>query len=58
MRLDPGVNFGMFMLFFGVAALDTIRDGDWLGAAFWLAIALVFLRADLQPRRRGDAGAG
>lgn len=58
MRLDPGVNFGMFLLFFGVAALDTVREGDWLGALFWLAIALVFLRADLVARREDQPRTG
>jgi hypothetical protein len=46
-----GSNVAVFLLFFGLALLDAIRSGDWLRAAFWLAIGLVFLRADaLKPR--------
>ncbi|MDO8467908.1 MAG: hypothetical protein Q7S56_03105 [Nanoarchaeota archaeon] len=41
-----GTNFVIFILFFGVAALDVFKDKNWLGAAFWLAIGLVFLWAD------------
>jgi len=47
-----GSNVTVFALFFGVALLDALRSGDWLRAAFWVAIGLVFLRGDLLPRRR------
>jgi hypothetical protein len=41
-----GTNFAVFVLFFGVAALEAFQTRNWLKAAFWLAIGLVFLAAD------------
>jgi len=40
-----GANVAVFLLFFGVAALDASHD--WLKALFWAAIGTVFLLADL-----------
>jgi hypothetical protein len=48
-----GSNFALFLLFFGVAALDALSDGSWLRAGFWAAIALIFLRADQRTTRVG-----
>jgi hypothetical protein len=39
-------NLAIFFLFFGVAALDAIRGGNWLRIVFWLLIGAVFLLAD------------
>lgn len=47
-----GANVAVFLLFSGVALIDALRAQDWLRAAFWLAIGLVFLRGDTLPRRR------
>jgi hypothetical protein len=46
-----GTNVAVFLLFFGVSLLDALRSHEWLRAGLWLAIGLVFLRADY-PRRR------
>lgn len=53
-RLVPGPGITVFVLFFGLALLDAFRAGDWLRAAFWVAIGAVFLWMD-QPRRRTGA---
>lgn len=45
-----GSNFAVFALFFGLSLLEGFQTGNWLRAAFWLAIATVFLYAD-QKRR-------
>lgn len=45
-----GTNVTIFALFFGISLLDAFRNHDWLAAAFWLAIGLVFLRADALRR--------
>jgi hypothetical protein len=44
--LKLGPNVAVFLLFFGISLLDAFRSHDWLRAAFWCAIGLVFLRAD------------
>jgi hypothetical protein len=41
----------VFVLFFGVAALEAFQTRNWLKAAFWLAIGLVFLVADNRGKR-------
>jgi len=46
-NLRLGANVAVFLLFFGVALLDALRSADWLRAAFWIAIGLVFLRGDM-----------
>ena len=51
-NLRIGSNVAVFVLFFGVALLDALRSGDWVRAAFWVAIGLVFLRGDLLAQRR------
>jgi len=45
-KIKLGTNFAVFLLFFGVAALETIQTRNWLKAIFWLAIGVVFLLAD------------
>ena len=41
-----GSNFALFVLFFGVSALDAVTEGNWLRSLFWAGIAVVFLWAD------------
>lgn len=43
-----GTNFAIFVIFFGIAAIEAFRTQDWLMVAFWTAIGLVFLWADLK----------
>lgn len=45
-RISLGANFTIFLLFFGVAALEAFESRSWVKAAFWLAIGIVFLAAD------------
>ena len=47
----PGTNVTIFLLFFGLTALEALQTRDWLRAVLWLAIGLVFLRADGLRRR-------
>jgi hypothetical protein len=49
-RIKIGMNFTVFLLFFGVAALEGFQTRNWTKAALWLAIGVVFLIAD-NPRR-------
>jgi hypothetical protein len=45
-RIKLGTNFTVFLLFFGVAALEAFQTRNWIKAALWLAIGSVFLAAD------------
>jgi len=53
-RIKLGANFAVFLLFFGVSALEAFQTRNWIKAAFWLAIGIVFLVAD--NLRRGERG--
>jgi len=44
--LRLGSNFAVFALFFGLSLLEAFQAGNWLRAAFWLALATVFLYSD------------
>lgn len=41
-----GTGFAVFVLFFGVSLLEALQSGNWIKAAFWLAIGLVFFVGD------------
>ena len=43
-----GTNFAIFILFFGVAAVQAFQTQNWLMVAFWAAIGLVFFWADFR----------
>lgn len=45
-RIKLSANFAVFLLFFGVAALEAVQTRNWIKAAFWAAIGIVFLAAD------------
>jgi len=47
MRTIRGTNITIFALFFGLSLVEAVQAHNWLKALFWLAIGLVFLRADL-----------
>jgi phosphatidylserine synthase len=39
-------SFTVFLLFFGMSLLEAFRTRNWINAAFWIAIAAMFLIAD------------
>jgi hypothetical protein len=51
-KIKLGTNFAVFLLFFGVAALETVQTRNWIKAGFWIAIGIVFLVAD--NRQKGE----
>jgi hypothetical protein len=54
-RITLGTNFTVFVLFFGVATLEAFQTRNWLKAALWLAIGIVFLFADIFRREDKQA---
>jgi uncharacterized membrane protein len=56
-RIKLSTNFTVFLLFFGVATLEAFQTRNWIKAAFWIAIGIVFLVADNLRRveRKGQA---
>ena len=51
-RVKLDTNFAIFLLFFGVATLEAFQTRNWLKAAFWIAIGMVFLVADNLKREK------
>ncbi|MFZ3043812.1 MAG: hypothetical protein WA058_01750 [Minisyncoccia bacterium] len=47
-NLKFGTNFAMFIIFFGVAAIEALQSQNWLWVAFWVVIGAVFLWADMK----------
>jgi len=45
-RIKLGINFAVFLLFFGVAMLEAFQRHNWPKAALWVGLALFFLIAD------------
>ena len=50
-NLGLGANVAVFLLFFGMSMLEAVRSRDWLWSLFWIAMGLVFLRADALERQ-------
>lgn len=46
-----GTNVAVFLLFFGVSVVEAFDTRNWLKAALWLGIGVVFLLADNLKRR-------
>ena len=46
MGIRLGTNFTIFLLFFGIAAMEALQSGSWLRSIFWAAIGIIFLLAD------------
>ena len=49
-HLKLGTNFAIFILFFGVAAVDAVETQSWLRVIFWLAIGAYFFWADSKQK--------
>ncbi len=45
-KIRLGSNVAVFLLFFGVAALEAFQTANYTKAVFWAAIGIVFLAAD------------
>lgn len=45
-KVKLGTNFTVFVLFFGLAAVEAFQTHNWLKAIFWVAIGTAFLVAD------------
>ena len=54
-KIRFGMNFTIFLLFFGVATLEAFQSGSFLRAAFWLAIACAFLYIDASHESPRDS---
>jgi hypothetical protein len=47
-----GTNITVFVLFFGIALIEALRNNNWLEAALFLALGAMSLWVDVKKRRR------
>jgi len=47
-----GTNITVFLLFFGLSLLEAFGSRNWITAALWLVVGILFLRADLVRRSK------
>jgi hypothetical protein len=43
----PGTNMTIFLLFFSLSLLEAIGSRNWVMAALWFALGILFARADV-----------
>lgn len=48
MKAPPLANLAVFILFFGLALVEALQQGNWLSAGFFLALGALSLRADFK----------
>ena len=51
MKLKLGTNFAVFVIFFGMALVLSLKNQNWIGAAIFFIIGLVSLLADSKKKR-------
>jgi hypothetical protein len=54
--MKVGTNAAVFVLFFGMALMEAFEQGNWITAAVWLAIGVVFLLGDnSKPKPKAES---
>ncbi|MGZ8559471.1 MAG: hypothetical protein ACXWWC_14100 [Chitinophagaceae bacterium] len=53
-QIKPGPGFTIFLLFFGIALLDSIQTQNWWMVIFWISIGLAFIL--MENRGKPDQG--
>jgi len=44
-------NLAVFIIFFGIALIEAVQQQNWLGAALFLALGALSLRADFSTKK-------
>ena len=47
-KIGPG--FAVFIVFFGIALLETFRTQNWMMVIFWVVMGLVFILLENQVK--------
>lgn len=48
MKAIKFTNFAVFILFFGIALIEAIRNNNWIEGILFFALGIISLRADLR----------
>ena len=51
-NIKLGANFAVFILFFGVALIEALEKQNWLEAALFIVLGLLFLWVDIRKSDR------
>lgn len=51
---NRSANIAVFILFFGVAALESFHSGKWDAIVFWFIISIVFIWPDILKKKNVD----
>ncbi len=43
-------NFAVFMIFFGIALLEALKNNNWIEAMLFLALGIISLWADIRRK--------
>ena len=52
MKLKFGTNFAIFAIFFGMALVLALKNGNWIGALIFLIAGLISLWADNNKKKK------
>ena len=52
MKLKLGTNFAIFVIFFGMALVLALKNGNWIGALIFLIAGLISLWADNKKKKK------
>jgi hypothetical protein len=52
MKMPSLTNFTVFVIFFGLALAEAIKERDWIEAGFFAALGIISLRADFKRMRK------
>jgi len=50
-QIKPGPGFTIFLLFFGIALLDSVKDLNVWRIVFWILMGTLFLVLDLRRKK-------
>ena len=52
MNLKIGTNFAIFIIFFGIALIESIQKHNWLEALLFAALGVMFFRAEADNQKK------
>ena len=50
-QFKPGAGFAIFILFFGIALLESFQNHKWMIAIFWLLMGSLFILLDTRKNK-------
>jgi len=51
MKIPAFANLAVFIIFFGIAFIEAVQNGDWIQAGLFLALGFLSLWADFSKKQ-------